>query len=164
LFDNFPYTVGQKKVTDSPSATQWRTPAPERAETDPKAKRFRSSSVIFSFVRSGHALGKKKWETMAYAVRFDIPPGEKKEGGGGESIFKFLRTIQIINWWPVQGKKGKEKSTASPPFVFREKNFAVALLTSYMSSIGIVYRILPPLSFIFNFSMFLITASEFSNV
>jgi hypothetical protein len=22
LFDNFPYTVGQKKVTDSPSATQ----------------------------------------------------------------------------------------------------------------------------------------------
>lgn len=135
----------------------------QRRAQKPKGS-VRRPSFFRSFVRDTH-WGEKKWETMAYAVRFNIPPGEKKRRRGGESIFEFLRTIQIINWWPVvQGEKGKEESATSPPFVVRERNFAVALLTSYMSSIGIVYRILPPLSFLFNFSMFLITASEFSNV
>ncbi len=102
---------------------------------------------------------------LCCALRYTAGGEKRRRRGGGESIFKLLRTIQIINWWPVvQGKKGKEESAASPPFVFRERYFAIALLTSYMSYIGIVYRILPPLSFIFNFSMFLITASEFSNV
>jgi hypothetical protein len=46
---------------------------------------------------------------MAYAVRFDIPPGEKKEGGGGGIYFQIFAHYSNNKLMASPGEKRKRK-------------------------------------------------------